>query len=127
MAITKIILPVVPRTDKLTWVADPKGLFSMKSAMVLIQRDVWPAAPDPIWHKFWKSKIHERLKTFVWRIGCGTLPTNLNIFSRMSKGDPRSLFVTLRLNRLLMYSSSVRQLKCSGLGLVGVSEFSYLW
>jgi ribonuclease HI len=25
----------------------------------------------------------------VWRIGCGTLPTNLNIFSRMSIGDPR--------------------------------------
>ena len=95
--------------------------------MGLIQRDVWPAASDPIWHKLWKSKIHERLKTFVWRIGCGILPTNLNIFSRMSKGDPRSLFVTLRLNRLLMYSSSVRQLKCSGLGLVGVSEFSYLW
>jgi hypothetical protein len=89
MAITKIILPVIPRTDKLTWVANPKGLFSMKSVMVLIQRDVWPAAPDPIWHKFWKSKIHERLKTFVWCIGCGTLPTNLNIFFRMSKGDPR--------------------------------------
>jgi hypothetical protein len=48
VAITKIILPVVPRQDKLTWVADPKGLFSVKSAMGLIQRDVWPAAPDPI-------------------------------------------------------------------------------
>ena len=57
--------------------------------MGLIQRDVWPAASDPIWHKLWKSKIHERLKTFVWRIGCGILPTNLNIFSHMSIGDLR--------------------------------------
>ena len=89
MAITKIILSIIPRHDRLTWVADPKCLFSVKSAMGLIQRDVWPAAPNPIWHKFWKNKIHERLKTFVWRIGRDILPTNLNILSRMSIGDLR--------------------------------------
>jgi hypothetical protein len=36
----------------------------------------------------WKYKIHERLKTLVWRIGSAALPTNLNVFSRLSKGSP---------------------------------------
>ena len=87
-AILRISLPLVPRADKLTWVADPKGVFTVKSAMVLLQRITWPAIPNPIWLKFWKCKMHERLKTLIWRIGCGALPTNLNFFSGMAKGDP---------------------------------------
>jgi hypothetical protein len=87
-AILRISLPLVPRVDKLTWVANPKGVFTVKSALVLLQMHIWPTAPNPIWHKFWKCKMHERLKTLIWRIGCGALPTNLNFFTRMAKGDP---------------------------------------
>uniref|UniRef100_A0A2N9G9A9 Reverse transcriptase domain-containing protein n=1 Tax=Fagus sylvatica TaxID=28930 RepID=A0A2N9G9A9_FAGSY len=87
-AILRISLPLVPRADKLTWVADLKGVFTVKSAMVLLQRITWPAVPNPIWLKFWKCKMHERLKTLIWCIGCGALPTNLNFFSGMAKGDP---------------------------------------
>ena len=50
--------------------------------MVLLQSHIWPAAPESIWIKFWKCKIHERLRTLVWHIGSGALPTN-----RMAKGD----------------------------------------
>jgi hypothetical protein len=87
-AILRISLPLVLRVDKLTWVANPKGVFTVKSTLVLLQMHIWPAASDPIWHKFWKCKMHERLKTLIWRIGCGALPTNLNFFTRMAKGDP---------------------------------------
>ncbi len=86
-AILKMILPVVPRPDKFTWVADPKGIFSIKSAMLLLQSHIRLAALDPIWIKFWKCKIHERLRTLVWHIGSGALPTNLNFFTQMAKGD----------------------------------------
>ena len=87
-AISNIVLPLVPRNDKLIWIDDPKGMFSVKSALKLHQCHLWPENPNPIWQKLWKCKIHERLKTLVWRIGSGALPTNLKFFSRLSKGDP---------------------------------------
>uniref|UniRef100_A0A2N9I8Q2 Reverse transcriptase zinc-binding domain-containing protein n=1 Tax=Fagus sylvatica TaxID=28930 RepID=A0A2N9I8Q2_FAGSY len=86
--VTKIFIPTTPIADKLIWIADPKGIFSVKSAHRLQQSHIWPSHPDPIWQKLWKCKLHERLKTFVWRIGIGVLPTNSNVFSRLSKGDP---------------------------------------
>jgi hypothetical protein len=70
-AISNIVLPLVPRHDKLIWIDDPKGMFSVKSALKLHQCHLWPENPDPIWRKLWKCKIHERLKTLVWRIGSG--------------------------------------------------------
>uniref|UniRef100_A0A2N9I911 Protein kinase domain-containing protein n=1 Tax=Fagus sylvatica TaxID=28930 RepID=A0A2N9I911_FAGSY len=87
-AIMRISLPLVPRPDELAWVADSKGVFSVKSVLLLLQNHTWPAAPDPIWKKLWKCRMHERLRTLVWRIGSGVLPTNLNFFTRMAKGDP---------------------------------------
>jgi ribonuclease HI len=87
-AIMRISLPLVPRPDELTWVADSKCLFSVKSVLLLLQNHTWPAAPDPVWKKLWKCRMHERLRTLVWRIGSGALPTNLNFFTRMAKGDP---------------------------------------
>ena len=56
--------------------------------MVLLQSHIWPAAPESIWIKFWKCKIHERLGTIVWHIGSGSLSTKLNFFSLMAKGNP---------------------------------------
>jgi hypothetical protein len=88
VAIAKIVLPVIPRPDKLMWIADPKGVFSVKSVHKMDLNHAWPAVPDPTWQKLWKCKIHERLKTLIWRIGSGVLPTNLNVHSRLSKGNP---------------------------------------
>ena len=87
-AIMRISLPLVPRPDELAWVADSKGVFSVKSVLLLLQNHTWPAAPDPIWKKLWKCRMHKRLRTLIWRIGSGVLSTNLNFFTRMAKGDP---------------------------------------
>ncbi len=87
----QIVPPLVLVHDKLTWIADHKGVFSVKSALKLNHSHVWPANPDPIWHSLWKCKLHERLKTLVWHIGNGILPTNLNYFSKLFKGDPSCL------------------------------------
>jgi hypothetical protein len=62
-------------------------MFSVKLAFKLQQCHIGPTNLDPIWHKLWKCKIHERLKTLVWRIGSGASLTNLNFFSRLPKGD----------------------------------------
>jgi hypothetical protein len=88
IAICRIHLPIQPSPDKLCWIADPKGVFSVKSVYKLNISHTWPCNPDPCWKALWKSKLHERLKTLIWRIGCNALPTNLNIFSRLSKGSP---------------------------------------
>ncbi len=60
----------------------------MKFVFKLNFGHTWPTNPDPCWKALWKCKIHEALKTLVWRIGSATLPTNLNMFSRISKGSP---------------------------------------
>ena len=80
-AIMRISLPLVPRPDELAWVADSKGVFSVKSVLLLLQNHTWPAAPDLIWKKLWKCRMHKRLRTLVWRIGSGVLSTNLNFFT----------------------------------------------
>ncbi len=116
-----IALPLFPRPDKLTWIVDRKGVFSVKSALKLNQSLIWPANPDLVWHLLWKYKIHERLKTFVWRIGSGVLPTNLNVFSRLSK-SLLPFYVILMWNLFRIYSLSVKLQKCYGSMLAGVLE-----
>ena len=87
-AICRIHLPLQPTSDKLCWIDDPKGVFSVKSVYKSNHCHIWPGNPDPCWKELWKCKLHERLKTLIWRIGCNALPTNLNLFSRLSKGSP---------------------------------------
>ncbi len=87
-AICRIHLPLQPAPDKLCWIADPKGVFSVKSVYKSNHSHTWSCNPDPCWKDLWKCKLHERLKTLIWRIGCNALPTNLNLFSRLSKGSP---------------------------------------
>uniref|UniRef100_A0A2N9EZP9 Reverse transcriptase domain-containing protein n=1 Tax=Fagus sylvatica TaxID=28930 RepID=A0A2N9EZP9_FAGSY len=87
-AISKIAIPLFPRPDKLTWIVDPKGIFSVKSAHWIITNHTWSILSDPIWKKLWKCKLHECLKILVWRIGSGVLPTNSKVFPRISQGTP---------------------------------------
>uniref|UniRef100_A0A2N9JAB7 RNase H type-1 domain-containing protein n=1 Tax=Fagus sylvatica TaxID=28930 RepID=A0A2N9JAB7_FAGSY len=85
-AILKISIPLSPIEDKLVWVADSKGLFSVKSTLKLSMVHLESPIIDPCWSSLWKCKIHERLKMFLWRIGSETLPTNAALVARMGKG-----------------------------------------
>ena len=85
--IKKIILPTTPKDERLCWVKDRKGLFTVKSACMLCQEQRIVINPGVKWAEFWKLKVHERLKILVWKIGNNALPTNLNIAYRMGTGD----------------------------------------
>ena len=63
-AILKIMLPASPQEDRLIWVVDPKGKFSVKSAFKLSQSPIM-AVPVVDWSTLWKLKIHDRLKMFI--------------------------------------------------------------
>jgi hypothetical protein len=88
-AIHKIVLPVATCQDKLIWTLDPKGNYTVKSA---IKMNLSPrnnnTQVDTLWPSLWKLKMHERLKVFLWRLGSNAFPTNLRINQRAGVGDP---------------------------------------
>jgi ribonuclease HI len=85
-AIKRIVLPSAPRPNKLIWILNPKGNFTVKSAIRANQVNV-DEASNEYWKKIWKLKIHDRYKLLVWRIATGILPTKLNIAHKMGITD----------------------------------------
>ena len=85
-AIKKIIIPLNPRLDKMVWILDPKGTFSVKSVIKANQDQVLEAT-DVCWKSLWKLHIHERYKILVWRIATGILPTKVNLALKLGHGD----------------------------------------
>ena len=81
-AIAKVILPANRAPDHLVWTMDDSGKFIVKSAASMLIPSDNQASTNPMWAKLWKSKIHERLKIFLWRLGSNTLPTLTNLASR---------------------------------------------
>jgi hypothetical protein len=73
--------------NKLIWIKDPKGSFSVKLAYVTIMEQ--DPSPNNLvqWDRIWKLKIHERLKMFLWRVGANLLPTKERISQRFATAD----------------------------------------
>ena len=88
-AIIKITLPSSPRPNKLIWILDPKGKFSVKSAFQCSLPSLGEELSTPLWKSLWMLKLHDRLKMLIWRIGSGTLPTNQNFSSRVGFGNSK--------------------------------------
>ncbi|KAL0001790.1 hypothetical protein SO802_015571 [Lithocarpus litseifolius] len=79
-AILSILISLRPKPDKLIWVHNPKGNFTVKSAFqTLIDQHLLPINSDVDWKKIWKIKAPERVKMLIWRIGANILPTNENL------------------------------------------------
>ena len=102
-AIKKIHISLRSRADKLIWVSDSKGAFSVKS--------VYKANQDPPcrsstvqWQKIWKIKAHDRIKMLLWRIGSNALPSKNNLALRLGTSDPHVCFVVVNLKQQLIYS-----------------------
>ena len=65
VAVKKVIILTTPLANKLVWIADQKGIFSVKSAYKIHSNLSWPPNPDLIWQKLWKSTLHE-LEDWLW-------------------------------------------------------------
>ena len=88
-AIISIPLPSRPRPDKLIWIPESKGCFSVKSAYKeLIPNPPVQVQSDVNWSKIWKIRGPERLKMFLWRVAVNTLPTWENLMCCMDIPDP---------------------------------------
>jgi hypothetical protein len=85
-AILKIVLPHTPKPDKLIWVLNSKGNFTVQSAL---QASLVPCVVDPgiTWKALWKLNMHDRLKIFIWRVASGILPTKMNLVQKLGVGN----------------------------------------
>ena len=91
-AILSIPIPLSPSPNKLIWVLDPKGAFTVKSAyQATCHLPVAPLAPAPNWKKLWNLKALEKTNMFPWRMCVNVLPTRENIKRRMSLNDDSCL------------------------------------
>ncbi|XP_060675207.1 uncharacterized protein LOC132804562 [Ziziphus jujuba] len=78
--ICKISLTNRRLEDRLIWKGNTTGCHSVKSAYIL---EYWNNYISSAWWKhLWKSKIHERLKIFMWKLANHGLSTTSNLLSR---------------------------------------------
>jgi hypothetical protein len=119
MAIKKIPIPASQATDKLVWILDSKGNFSVKLVFNTNQQPL-VEDDDGLWKKLWKLKIHERYRVLVWRIATGILPTRLNLTSKMGSGDTSCHCAMMMRSLLTIFSSNAQLQEQSGLALVGL-------
>ena len=70
-AISKITIPLRLFEDKLMWVKNSKGEFSIKSSYFANLPSSANGLGGEFWKKkkIWKLKMHDRLKMLLWRIG----------------------------------------------------------
>ena len=88
-AILSIPIPSRSSPNKLMWILDSKGLFSVKSAYKELLPSNPSQAPSGVnWSKLWKLRGPERIKMFLWRIAANVLPTKENLMSRLGIHDP---------------------------------------
>ncbi len=84
-AILRIKIPIYPRQDRIIWLKEPKGNFSVKSAYKANNDNENVGNSGSTWHHMWKMKEYERSKMFVWRIASNVLPTKQNVTNRLGE------------------------------------------
>ena len=91
-AILSIPIPLCLTPNKLIWVLDSKGAFTVKSTyQATCHLPVAPSAPTSNWKQHWNMKAPEKTKMFLWRMCVNVLPTRENIKMRMSLNDDSCL------------------------------------
>lgn len=83
--IQKLKCPHVNCEDMLCWTATKNGIFSVKSCYSSLSNE--DREVGDVWALIWGSKIHERLKLFLWRFASNILQVNLVVAGRVGKGD----------------------------------------
>ena len=85
-----------PREDKLVWVGNKSGHFSVKSSYLFGKQDSFHLGAGPVWKTIWKAPLHERLKMFLWRLCSKVIPTRQLLFDRIGHGERSCFFVETR-------------------------------
>ena len=83
-AILTIPIPSNPKQDKMIWLPNLKGNFSVKSVHKVAYHNVNNNdQAQSHWKKLWKAKLPERLKMLLWRIGANAMPNKVNLQRRI--------------------------------------------
>ena len=91
-AILNMSIPMSQKEDKLVWLSDSKGRFSVKSIHnVAFAHPDCVGQPQACWSKLWKAKFPERLKMLIWRISINAMPTKANLQVRLNHVDASCL------------------------------------
>lgn len=101
--ILRIPLSLRPMEDRLIWHYDRKGLFSVKSGYYTVwlasQRDL-PASSsggcenhtsNP-WRSVWKARVPPKIKSFMWRVLRGILPTRMALAKKITLPNKKCVF-----------------------------------
>ena len=79
-AILTIPITHHPKQDRLIWLPDPKGTFTIKSVHRVAFTQVCDGSPiNSFWKNLWKVRLSKRLKMLLWRIGANVIPTGENL------------------------------------------------
>ena len=75
-AILALPIPQRRRPDKLIWIPDAKGAFSVKSVYKANHNfSITTSLNEAQWKGLWKIKTTERIRTLIWRMATNSLPT----------------------------------------------------
>ena len=80
-AIKQIPIPRRATPDKLVWLGETSGNFSVKSSFLTEHGDRFDRKYNKVWKKLWESKLHGRLNMFLWRLAKGELPLKTRLAS----------------------------------------------
>lgn len=83
--LSQIDLPLVQAQDKLLWMGESEGKFSVKTSYEVCNRNDNPNAVSGVWKSIWSSKLHEMLKMYLWRLAAKSLPTRMNLRTKLKK------------------------------------------
>lgn len=79
--------PTVICEDKLLWVGNPEGKFTVRNCYLLNFANEVERESQDGWSKLWKLDLHDRLKMFLWRLKAEVLPSKELISGRVGSGD----------------------------------------
>ncbi|CAI9769874.1 unnamed protein product [Fraxinus pennsylvanica] len=76
--ITKIPLTKHGREDRMYWIHDKKGVYTVRSGYMLLMGNSFihsHTAIESFWNKFWRYKIPAKVRNLLWRALQNVLPT----------------------------------------------------
>lgn len=88
--IKKIPLSLFQHEDKLVWMEEKSGKFSVRSAYRIIQHckqhilgeSSIEQTSTPLWRALWRMRVPHKIKVFAWRACLNGLPCFLNLMRK---------------------------------------------